>query len=192
MDKEKELKAVKEDVLNCKKCPLYKTRIWPVIGEGSHQAKIMFVGEAPGAREDKAGRLFCGMAGKILDKLLNSAGIKREDVYIANILKCRPPRNRDPKEEEISVCVPYLERQIGAIKPQVICPLGRYSMYFLMKKFGLEEQIQPISKIHGNVFKAKQGLFLIPFYHPAVLAYNSNMKKYLIEDFRVLEKLEII
>jgi len=190
MNKEKELKAVKEDVLNCKRCPLYKARAYPVIGEGNHQAGMMFVGEAPGAQEDKTGRPFCGAAGKILDELLISAGIKRENVYISNILKCRPPGNRDPREEEISACVPYLERQIEAIKPKAICSLGRYSMYFLLEKFGLKEQIQPISKIHGKIFKTGKGLSLIPFYHPAVAAYNSSMKKYLKEDFKILRKFK--
>lgn len=195
MDIDQELKKIKDEVINCKKCSLYKTRNLPVIGEGNHQAKILFCGEAPGAQEDKTGRPFCGAAGKILDELLDSVGIKREDVYIANLLKDRPPSNRDPQEEEIEACVPYLERQIEIIKPEVICPLGRYSMEFLMKRFGLKEKIEPISKIHGKIFElgtvpAKKGLFLIPLYHPAVAIYNPNMKEILKKDFKILEKFK--
>ena len=194
---ERELKKIKEEVLNCKNCSLYEKRVkngfYPVIGEGSHQAKIMFVGEAPGLQEAKTGRPFCGAAGKILDELLESVGIKREEVYIANLLKCRPPENRDPQPEEIKACPPYLERQIEIIKPKVICPLGRYSMKFLMEKFGLEDQIEGISKIHGRLFKGKnlfQSITIIPFYHPAVATYNPNMKEILAKDFRILERFK--
>jgi len=190
MDREKKLKSIKEDVLNCRKCFLRETRIYPVIGEGNHWAEIMFVGEAPGAQEDKTGYPFCGPAGKILDELLVSIGIKREDVYIANILKCRPPGNRDPEEKEIIACSPYLERQISIIKPKIICSLGRYAMNFLMEKFGLRKEIQAINKIHGNIFKTEKGLFLIPFYHPAVAIYNPNMKEILKKDFKILENIE--
>lgn len=190
-----ELKKIKEEVLNCRKCPLYKKRVengfFPVIGEGNHRAKILFSGEAPGLKEAKTGRPFCGAAGKILDELLESAGIKREDVYITNIVKDRPPGNRDPQGEEIEACCPYLERQIELIKPEVICPLGRYSMKFLMERFGLKDMVEPISRIHGRIFEAKnlfQKVKIIPFYHPAVVAYNFNMKEILKKDFQVLKK----
>jgi uracil-DNA glycosylase len=193
---EEKLKKIKNEVLNCKKCSLYKERIknrfYPVIGEGNHQAKIIFVGEAPGLQEAKTGRPFCGAAGKILDELLESVGIKREEVYIANLLKCRPPKNQDPEEEEIEACSPYLERQIEIIKPKVICLLGRHSMNFLMEKLGLENQIEGISKIHGRLFESKnlsQNITVIPFYHPAVATYNPNMKKLLEEDFKILKTI---
>ena len=192
MDKEEaeeELKKIKEEVINCRKCPLYINRIYPVIGEGSHQAKIMFIGEAPGRQESETGRPFCGRAGKVLDSLLESVGIKREDVYITNLLKDRPPNNRDPLPEEIKACVPFLERQIKAISPKVICPLGRYSMRFIMEKFGLKDEIEPISKIHGKVFEVGSlfgELKVIPFYHPAVATYNPSMLAALKEDFKVL------
>ena len=190
-DIEQKLKKIKEEVINCKKCSLYKTRTCPVIGEGNHQAKIVFVGEGPGASEDRTGYPFCGAAGKILDELLNAVEIKREEVYICNILKCRPPGNRDPQKEEIEACVPYLEKQIEIIKPEVVCPLGRFAMEFLMEKFGLKNQIQGISKIHGKVFESRslfQKITLIPFYHPAVVTYNANMKEVLKKDFKILEK----
>ena len=194
---EKELRKIKEEVLNCKKCSLYKERVenrfYPVIGEGNHQAKIMFVGEAPGLQEAKTGRPFCGAAGKVLGELLELVGIKREEVYIANLLKCRPPENRDPQPEEIKTCSPYLERQIEIIKPKVICLLGRYSMKFLMEKFRMEAQKEGISKIHGRLFESKnlfQGIAVIPFYHPAVATYNPNMKEILAKDFKILERFK--
>ena len=192
-NKDDKLKKIKEEVLKCQKCPLYKDRNYPVIGEGDHQAKIMFIGEAPGAQEDKTGRPFCGAAGKILDELLDSVGIKRKDVYISNLLKCRPPSNRDPEKGEIEACSSYIERQIKIIQPRIICPLGRYSMQFLMEKFGLKNEIQPIGKTHGKVFKIKTvrpELFLIPFYHPVTVAYNASMKEILKNDFRILEKFK--
>jgi DNA polymerase len=192
MSKEEKLKQIKEEVINCKKCSLYKTRTLPVIGQGSHNAKIMFIGEAPGANEDKTGIPFCGKSGDFLDEMLNKAGIKREDVYICNLLKCRPPKNRDPNQKELKVCTPYLDRQIELIKPKVISSLGRYSMEFLMKKYGLEDQMGLISKIHGNVFEVKtmfSEIKLVPLYHPAVAVYNANMKDVLIEDFKALKNI---
>jgi uracil-DNA glycosylase len=197
VDKEKELEKIKNEVLDCKKCFLYKERIknrfYPVIGKGNHQAKIMFVGEAPGLQEAKTGRPFCGSAGKILDELLECVDIKREEVYIANLLKCRPPENRDPQPEEIKACTPYLERQIEIIRPGIICPLGRHPMNFLMERFGLGNQIEGISKIHGRLFKSKdffRNVTIIPFYHPAVAVYNPNMKRILKEDFKILERFK--
>ncbi len=184
---EEELKKIKEEVLNCKKCSLYKTRIYPVIGEGNHQAKMIFIGESPGAQENKTGRPFCGAAGKILDEVLESIGIKRKEVYICNILKCKPPRNRNPQKEEIEACVSYLERQIEIIKPKIICTLGNYSTAYIMEKYGLKDKIQGISKIRGKVFEI-ENLKIIPLYHPAVATYNPNMKEILKKDFKILEK----
>ena len=192
-DQKEELRKIKEKVLNCRKCELWKTRTNIVLGEGDVDTRIMMVSEAPGYNEDKTGRPFCGAAGKILDELLGSVGIKRKDVYIANLLKCRPPNNRDPLPEEIKACTPYLEQQIEIIKPEVICPLGRYSMRFLMEKFGLKEEIEPISKIHGKIFEVKtlfQNIKIIPLYHPAVATYNPNMKEILKKDFQVLKKFK--
>jgi len=192
-----EFRKIKEEVSSCKKCSLYKERIkggfYPVVGEGNYQAKIILVGEAPGLNEAKTGRPFCGAAGKILDELLDSIGIKREEIYITNILKDRPPRNRNPKKEEIEACTPHLERQIEAIKPEVICTLGNYSTVFIMDKHGLKNYIQGISKIHGKIFAAKdlfQNVKIIPLYHPAVATYNIKMKETLKEDFKILEKFK--
>lgn len=192
-NKEKELIILKKEIEGCRKCSLWKTRTNIVFGEGDVDARIMMVSEAPGYNEDKTGRPFCGAAGKILDELLESINLKREKIYICNLLKGRPPNNRDPKPEEIRVCTPYLERQIEIISPKVICPLGRYSMQFLMEKFGLKSEIQPISKIHGKVFEVKtlfQEIKLIPFYHPATVTYNANMKEILKKDFKVLREFK--
>ncbi len=190
---EKELKSIKEEVIACQKCSLYKSRVLPVIGEGNHQAEIMFIGEAPGEQESKKGRPFCGRAGQVLDELLDSIGIKRSDVYITNLLKDRPPNNRDPLPEEINVCAPFLERQIKAISPKVLCLLGRHSMRFIMEKFGLKDKIAPISQIHGQIFSVSslfQDIKIIPFYHPAVAVYNPLMLKTLKEDFKILKQFK--
>ena len=184
--KEKELKSLEKEILSCKKCVLYKKRNFPVIGQGSFKAKIMFVGEAPGAKEDATGIPFCGRSGKFLDELLKSAGIDREKVYICNIIKCRPPQNRDPEEKEIKACSRFIKKQIEILSPKVICPLGRHSMRFIMEMSGFFEDSEVIGKIHGKVFKGKNTV--IPFYHPAVALYNPNMKKVLKKDFKILKK----
>ncbi len=187
------MKKIKEEIIECKKCFLYKNRNNPVIGQGSHSSKIIFVGEAPGAQEDKTGIPFCGSAGKILDSLLESIKVKREDVYITNLLKCRPPKNRDPQEKEIKLCVSFLEKQIKIISPQIICPLGRYAMIFLMEKFGLKEKIDTIGNLHGKVFLVEKGEYkgikIIPLYHPAVVVYNSKLKEVLKKDFGIIKTL---
>ena len=185
------MKQIRDEVSNCKKCNLYKYAKLPVVGQGSHNAKIMFVGEGPGANEDRTGIPFCGRAGDILNELLGKVGIKRDDVYIANIVKHRPPGNRDPKPEEIAACVSYLDRQIDIIKPKVLCALGRFAAYYVMEKFGFLDKIEGISKMHGKTYKARAphgDIVIIPLYHPAVVAYNINMKDFLEKDFKILGK----
>jgi len=189
---DEKLKKIKDEVVACAKCPLAFFRIennyFPVIGQGNHQADIVFVGEAPGLTEAKTGVPFCGAAGRILNELLESINIKREDVYICNILKDRPPENRDPQENEIKACLPYLKRQIEIIKPKAICTLGRYSMKVIMEEFGLSSKLNSIGKIHGKIFET-DNLKIIPLYHPAVAVYNNNMKKSLKEDFKILKTI---
>lgn len=187
----KKLKEIKNRVIKCRKCDLCKTRILPVVGQGNHRAKAMFIGEAPGANEDKTGVPFCGSSGRILDELFQSIGYKREDAYVCNILKCRPPSNRDPLPKEKEVCVPYLIEQIEIIKPKVICPMGNHATAFLLTEFGLSDEIMGISKIHGKVFEAKAsfGKFkIVSLYHPAVVVYNANTKDDLKKDFKILKK----
>lgn len=190
------MRAIKDEVVGLKKSPLYKFRIenknLPVIGEGSHSAKIMFVGEAPGRNEAKYGRPFCGRAGDILNELLATADIKREEVYITNIVKDRPPQNRDPLPEEIEIYGPFLDRQIEIIQPKIIATLGRYSMYYIMPKFGLELELEPISKNHGKIFEGEASygpIKVVPLYHPAVAVYNSHTLDQLKSDFAILKDL---
>lgn len=191
------LRKIKEEVIALKESPLYgeriKNKVFPVIGEGSHYAKIMFIGEAPGKNEAATGRPFCGAAGKILEELLASADIKRENVYITNIVKDRPPFNRDPLPEEIRLYGPFLDRQIEVIQSAVIATLGRFSMDYIMKKFNLEHLLQPISKLHGKIFEAKTSygkIKIVPLYHPAVAVYNANTKDELKKDFQILREFK--
>lgn len=190
------MKKIKDEVLNLKKSPLYKYRtennFFPVIGEGSHTAEIMFVGEAPGKNEAKTGRPFCGAAGKILDELLSHVKIPRESVYITNIVKDRPQNNRDPLPDEIEIYGPFLDRQIEIIQPKVIASLGRYSMDYIMKKFGLDLELQPISKAHGKMFDALASygpIKIAVLYHPCVAIYNRSKLPDLKKDFEILGNL---
>ena len=190
------LKLTKE-IEYCRKCDLHKTRKNPVVGFGSLDAKIMLCAEAPGYWEDVKGEPFVGAAGKVLDELLEFVNLKRKEVYICNLLKCRPItpdfKNRAPDLNEIKACTPYLERQINIIKPKIICTLGNYSTSFIFEKYGLKNQIQGISKIHGKVFESKNlfdSIKIIPFYHPAVVTYNANMKETLKKDFQILNKFK--
>lgn len=195
MDRTELLRKIKDEVIDLKESPLYKERIinkvFPVIGEGSHHAKIMFIGEAPGRNEAQTGRPFCGAAGKILEELLASVGIDRKDVYITNIVKDRPPFNRDPLPEEIRIYGPFLDRQIEIIQPEVIATLGRFSMDYIMRKFSLESQLKSISQMHGKIFETEVPygkIKIIPLYHPAVAIYNRTEKDTLIKDFQILKQ----
>ncbi len=178
---------IRDEVIKCQKCSLSKTRTLPVIGQGSHQANIIFIGEGPGFNEDKTGVSFCGQAGNILDELFDSSKYQRKDAYICNILKCRPPNNRDPGKNEIEACTPYLEKQIKIIQPKVIATMGNYATNFILEKYGLKDKIEGISRIHGKVFQAEK-VKIIPLYHPAVAVYNANMKETLKKDFKILKK----
>lgn len=189
------MKKIRDEILSLAESPLYQYRVdnknLPVIGEGSHHAEIIFVGEAPGKNEAETGKPFCGKSGKVLDHLLGSVGIDRKDVYVTNVVKDRPPGNRDPLPEEIALYAPFLDRQIEIIKPKVIATLGRFSMAYVMKKFDLEDVLQPISALHGKVFSAHTSygdISIIPLYHPAVAVYNSNMIDTLKKDFEILIK----
>lgn len=195
MEKANLMCQVKEDVVALVSSPLYAERIankvFPVIGEGSHNASIMFVGEAPGKNEAATGRPFCGASGRILDELLLSAGIAREQVYITNIVKDRPPGNRDPLPEEIEAYAPFLDRQIAIIQPKVLATLGRFSMEYVMNRYGLLGELKPISVLHGKVFQGKAphgAVFVVPLYHPAVAIYGASKKGTLKEDFQVLRQ----
>lgn len=195
MTKTDEMRRIRDELMSFTTSPLYEYRIgnkyFPVVGEGSHDAHIMFVGEAPGENEAKTARPFCGRSGKMLDELLASIGLDRKSVYITNLVKDRPPENRDPNPEEIALYAPYLDRQIDTIQPKVIGLLGRHSMKYIFEKFALSSSLQPISKIHGQSFEAEASygkITLIAFYHPAVALYNGSMKSVLKDDFKTLKK----
>ncbi len=188
------LKKIKDEVVDLKESPLYEIRIkngvFPVIGEGSHYAKIMFIGEAPGKNESETGRPFCGAAGRVLTEMIVSIGMDRKDVYITNIVKDRPPDNRDPFPDEIAIYSPFLDRQIEAIKPDIIATLGRYSMAYIMKRFGLEDKLTTISRMHGEIFEVKAdygNIKIIPLYHPAVALYQGSLRKDLFKDFEIIK-----
>src|SRR3990167_4933912 len=190
-----ELRKIRDEVVNLKTSPIFeyrrKNNYFPVIGEGNHSAKIMFIGEAPGQKEAETGRPFCGAAGKILDELIESIGLKRADVYITNVVKDRPPNNRDPSPVEIELYGPFLQRQIEIIKPKVIATLGRFSTKYILEKFGLPEKDQSISLLHGKALDAIASfgpIIIVPLYHPAVVLYNVNSRKALEKDFGVLKE----
>jgi DNA polymerase len=187
LEVEKEIKQLECAIASCKKCELWKTRKKPVVGNGTLNASVMFIGEAPGYHEDMKGIPFVGRAGKVFDELLQSIELKRGEVYVCNILKCRPPDNRNPFDLEIKACTPYLDRQITAIKPKVIGTLGNFATSYILQKFGLKDE--KIGKIHGKTFHIKNLLFeskIIPLYHPAAATYNPNMKSVLLDDFKTI------
>lgn len=177
MSSEEILREVAVEVSTCSKCNLCKGRTKAVPGEGSTSAKILFIGEGPGYHEDQQGRPFVGPAGQFLDELLASINLKRSDVFITNVVKCRPPQNRDPQPDEIAACNNYLDRQIEALKPRVIVTLGRFSM---AKFFGNEK----ISVIHGRARKKDAGYICIAMYHPAAGLHQASLKDVIREDFK--------
>ncbi len=179
MSQKTDLEKIASKVASCKDCPLYKEAQNPVAGQGDPEAKVVFIGEGPGANEDKLGIPFCGRSGNLLDKLLAQIYLKRETVFITNIVKHRPPKNRDPTPQEIVTCTPYLRQQLLTIKPKVIVTLGRFALnYFIPDVF--------ISKSHGQLVEIKwEGLDLnlMPLYHPAAGLRNGNVLKDIQADF---------
>lgn len=165
-----QLKTIEEAMQNCRRCKLCQTRRHVVFGEGSHEAKLMFIGEGPGEQEDHTGRPFVGPAGQLLDKMIAAIGLKREEVYIANVVKCRPPGNADPAEVYAEACLPYLRAQVRLIHPKVIVCLGRIAMRYVLK------EIAPMSRVHGKIYE-KKDFSMIPTYHPSALLRNPELKK---------------
>lgn len=176
MTKEEALAEVARRIAVCEQCK-YAPNQNPVPGEGNPDAEIMFVGEAPGAKENETGRPFVGAAGKFLGEMLNSIGLEREDVFIANAIKYQPPGNRDPLPEEIALQLPFLKKQIAIIQPKLICFLGRHAMQAL-----LPDNDKPISVLHGQLVK-NDNQYYLPLYHPAAALYNGGMRKTLLDDF---------
>ena len=175
------LGQIASEVSKCQACALHSTRTLSVPGEGPADAEIMLIGEGPGANEDAQGRPFIGQAGKFLVELLAQAGLKRTDVYICNVVKCRPPGNRDPLPDELAACNLYLERQIAAINPKIIITLGRFSMYKFMPGV-------TISRVHGDMRRIGDR-FVIPMFHPAAALHQAALKPAILADFAKLPQL---
>ena len=169
-----QLSKLGEEITVCRACHLAEGRINVVPGEGSERADLLFIGEAPGAFEDKLGRPFVGAAGKFLDELLHLIHLERKDVYIANVIKCRPPSNRDPQPDEIATCKPWLDRQIEIINPSMIITLGRFSMALFMPG-------NTISKCHGSPVKSENRMYY-PMYHPAAALHQQSLREVIKAD----------
>lgn len=176
------LESVQEDIGECTRCRLHETRKHIVFGEGNPHADIMFVGEGPGAEEDLQGRPFVGRAGELLTKMINAMGLDRSKVYIANVVKCRPPGNRDPQAEEIAACIPFLDRQIQCVGPKVIVALGRIAAYSLLNVRA------PLSKIRGT-FLERNGIRIMPTYHPSFLLRQAGERRYKAEAWGDLQQV---
>lgn len=182
-NREEEMELIFKEVCALRKSPLYKYRLKgnyiPVIGEGNLNSTVIFVGEAPGKKEAETGKPFCGASGKVLDILFASAGISRDSVYITNLVKDRPPENRQPTQKEITLYGTFLKKQIDSIQPQIIVSLGKHSMEYIFSEYGLSKKMQTISKIHGVFFKTQASygpIIVVALYHPAVALYTrSNM-----------------
>lgn len=176
-----DLDVVDGQVRICQKCPLAKTRLKAVPGEGPANARVLLIGEAPGHNENQQGRPFVGASGQFLGELLAAAGLERADVFITNIVKCRPPNNRDPQPDEIAACSDYLSRQIAALKPRVIVTLGRHSLGRFLPG-------QPISRIHGTP-RTIGTLTIFPMYHPAAALHQRSLRQTLLDDMAKLPDL---
>lgn len=176
------LTILSQEACNCQKCGLAQTRTSVVFGSGRIDADLMFIGEAPGSEEDRQGLPFVGPAGQLLTRMIEAMGLTREDVYIANIIKCRPPNNRDPKSDEIAACQPYLLQQIDLIAPVVICTLGRFAAQTLL------QTPESMGRLRGEIFDY-QGAKLVPTYHPAALLRNAHWKRPTWEDLKLVRKL---
>jgi uracil-DNA glycosylase family 4 len=189
LSKRELLDAIVTEVIVCRKCELWKTRKNPVPGEGNPNSQIMFIGEAPGYWEDVKGKPFVGAAGKFLDALLSEAGLSRENVFIGNILKCRPPKNREPSPDEIETCTPYLNSQIQVIQPKIIVTLGNYSTAYIFSKVALS--FKGVTRVHGKFYKASifgLNVIVFPTFHPAAALYHPKYKEQLIADFHTLKQ----
>ena len=176
-----DLEELKKITMNCKKCKLYSTRQNVVFGVGNQKAKLMFIGEGPGGEEDRRGEPFVGRAGKLMNKAFEAVGIKREEVYIANIVKCRPPNNRDPEADEVTACMDYLRNQVMIIKPKIIVLLGRIALQNILG------QEYKITACRGNWVEKKEILYMATW-HPAALLRDETKKIDFIEDLKSVVK----
>jgi DNA polymerase len=180
-EQEKKLKNLAKSIEGCKRCRLSEGRIHIVFGDGNPYAQLVFVGEGPGQEEDVQGLPFVGQAGRLLTKMIHSIGLTRQDVYICNVVKCRPPQNRTPLADEIAACSPFLFKQLEIIRPKVICALGACAVETLLKTK------QPMNRLRGKIFNW-QGIPVIPTFHPAYLLRNPIEKRKAWEDFLMIRK----
>lgn len=187
------MQQIENEIQNLTGSPLYAYRqendYLPVIGEGDLEGRILLIGEAPGKNEAKSGRPFVGAAGKVLDELLEQIHLQRDQVYITNIIKDRPPENRDPTEEEIKLYGPFLDQQINIIQPKVIVTLGRFAMDFILDRFDLPQHGEKISELHGQFLEGQASygeVLILPVFHPAAIIYRRAWKNLLREDFMQL------
>lgn len=188
------LKKLRDDLVNATTSPLYATRTqnraFPVLGEGNPDANILFIGEAPGKTEAEQGRPFCGPSGDVLEEMLNSIGLKRDDTFVTNLILDRPPEKRDPTPAEIAYYTPFVDRIVDIVQPAVICTLGRFAMQYMLKKLNLPDKGSTISQIHGKLIKTQMHygeIHVVPLYHPAVVLYSATQKETLRKDFQKLK-----
>ncbi|MFO8069609.1 MAG: uracil-DNA glycosylase [Alkalibacterium sp.] len=198
MDKnnKNQLLELEKQVNNLESSPLFEFRqeqgYQPVFGEGDPDAEIMFIGEAPGAQEAQTGRPFVGRAGKMLDSFLESVDLDREDVYITNVVKDRPPNNRNPRADEINTYAPFLKQEIAIIQPKIIATLGRFATDFIFDLYKIPAKGQKMGALHGKIFKAENSsgeINILPLYHPAAIFYNRNLQETMLKDFQKFKKI---
>ncbi len=191
ISKSQGIMLITEEVKTCRRCSLWKTRKNPVIGEGNPDSFIILIGEAPGYWEDVEGKPFVGAAGKVLEEALREAGLSRREIYITNLLKCRPPRNREPRRIEINSCAPYLKRQLELMKPRFIVTLGRYSTDYILSNAGFK--FTGMKEVRGRLIETELWdlkVHVLPTFHPAAVLYNVRLKEDLKRDLKLL-KIEV-
>lgn len=189
-DKFSRIERLRAQIASCQRCRLHTTRTHTVPGEGSVDADILFIGEAPGRNEDLQGKPFVGRAGEVFDRLLNSVGLTRREIYLCNILKCRPPENREPLSDEVQACVGSLDVQIKVVNPKIIATLGRYATTYVFQKFSIP--LRNISSVHGQMFDVETPFGakkIVSLFHPAVATYDPNKLEILLNDFQIFKTI---
>jgi uracil-DNA glycosylase family 4 len=190
--KQKTADALTAAVSKCTRCDLHLSRIHALPGEGNLDARLFLIAQAPGLKEDREGRMFIGPSGKILDELLDAAGVRREELYMTNLIKCRLPKNRRPKQAEIEACSPFIEKEIALVASAVIVPLGYYASRYALKRFGLStpEARKGFSALYGRLFPA-DSTKILPLPHPSALLYNQSFKPKTLDQYRKLRGLMV-
>lgn len=178
------LKELNNEIEDCRKCRLWKTRTNALPGEGDISSDVMLIAQAPGETEDKEGRMFVGPSGEVLDELLSEAGVSREDFFMTNLLKCMLPDYRKPRSDEIEACSSFLDREIRIVDPVLLCPLGYYSTRYLFRKYGIRDKLE-FPEICGDILSPSDRKIL-PLGHPAAVLYDDSVKEGMVEDYKVL------